>query len=183
MARYKVLRSVAHAVGHSFTSLMNYGGDDYVMGHLLTQARATGESTLLVDLLTGHAAPATLLTPPVARSVAGYVEWLPKLVQTHQTDMRWVRAARMTVAFDLSRTRESRHSPTLLESPYVCRVEIEDDRGRMWVREQVGWWYPETTLSHELQPGRPDRHWLGGVRAAWDRLRARFLLSAARAAV
>jgi len=29
MARYKVLKSVAHNIGHSFTSLMNYAGDDY----------------------------------------------------------------------------------------------------------------------------------------------------------
>jgi hypothetical protein len=31
MPRYKVLKGVAHHDGHSFTSLMNYVGNDYVM--------------------------------------------------------------------------------------------------------------------------------------------------------
>jgi len=64
MAKYKVLKSVAHSVGHSFTSSMNYAGDDYVMGHLLRFARATNQDTLLIDLMTGTAHPAALLQPP-----------------------------------------------------------------------------------------------------------------------
>jgi hypothetical protein len=42
MPRFKVLKSVAHNIGHSFTSLMNYSRDDYSMGHILRFARETG---------------------------------------------------------------------------------------------------------------------------------------------
>jgi hypothetical protein len=35
MPRHKVLKGIAHNIGHSFTSLMNYAKDDYSMGHIL----------------------------------------------------------------------------------------------------------------------------------------------------
>jgi hypothetical protein len=53
MSRYKVLKSVAHNIGHSFTSLMNYADDDYAMGHLLRFARRSGCNTLTSDFVTG----------------------------------------------------------------------------------------------------------------------------------
>src|SRR5260221_2518390 len=144
MARYKVLKSVAHSMGHSFTSLMNYRGDDYVMGHLLRRAREVGEGTLIVDFLSGKAAPSSLLTPAVRDSVDGYAKWFPKQVEREGTSLKYVRAARMTIAFDRRTQREARHAPGCLESPYVCRVEIEDDRGKVWAVELRDWWYPES---------------------------------------
>jgi hypothetical protein len=42
MPRFKVLKGVAHNVGASFTSLMNYASDDYSMGHILRFARQQG---------------------------------------------------------------------------------------------------------------------------------------------
>ena len=143
MARYKVLKSVAHSLGHSFASALNYDSDDYVMGHLLTRAREVREPTLLVDLLSGSAAPSSLLVPPIRRAVARYSEWLPELVRRHFSEMRYVRAARMSVTFDLGVQRQNRYAPLCLESPFVLRVEIEDDRGKVWAAEQRDWWFPE----------------------------------------
>src|SRR5262245_16305418 len=65
MPRYKVLKSVAHNIGHSFTSLTNYVGDDYVMGHILRLARLTGNDTLTINLITGEADPLDLLREPI----------------------------------------------------------------------------------------------------------------------
>ena len=147
MARYKVLRGVAHSFAHSFTSLMNYAGDDYVMGHLLRRARESGEGSFVVDILTGSASPPALLRGEIDRSVRRYCEWFPKLVASHKSEMRFIRAARMSVTFELSKRRPVRHAPGLEESPYVCRVQIEDDRGKTWSAELQGWWYPETEVS------------------------------------
>lgn len=69
MARYKVLKSVTHSMAHSFTSLMNYAEDDYVMGHLLREARETHRATLRVDLLTGVASPSELLSSPIGQAI------------------------------------------------------------------------------------------------------------------
>lgn len=65
MAKFKVLQAVAHNIGHSFTSLMNYSGDDYVMGHLLNSARLTGRDTLSIDFMKGAASPPELIRPPI----------------------------------------------------------------------------------------------------------------------
>jgi hypothetical protein len=91
MARYKVLKSVAHSLGHSFTSLMNYAHDDYVMGHILRFARANNRDTLNIDLISGKAEPSILLQPPIEEVPGRYAAWLRDLVQTHQSDMRFVR--------------------------------------------------------------------------------------------
>ena len=67
MARYKVLKGVAHNIGHSFVSLMNYAVDDYVMGHLLRFARQTRRDTLTIDFVSGEAGPSELLQEPIRR--------------------------------------------------------------------------------------------------------------------
>jgi len=144
MARYKVLKSVAHSFGHSFVSLMNYAEDDYVMGHLLTQARLTRNNRLMVDILSGQAAPRALLTKPVIDSVSRYAAWFPKLVVSHRTELRFVRSAAMEIVFDLNVERPVRGT-VLIESPFVCRVTIVDDRGKGWSAEIRDWWYPEAT--------------------------------------
>ncbi len=144
MARYKVLKSVAHSFGHSFVSLMNYRDHDYVMGHLLTQARRTRTNRFVLDILSGKTAPAGLLTPVTADSVESYAIWFPKLVASHRTDLRFIRTAAMDIAFDLNVERRVRGTE-LLESPFVCRVTIVDDRGKEWTAEIRNWWYPEAT--------------------------------------
>jgi len=65
MPSHKTLKSVVRSLVESFTSLMNYRGNDYVMGHVLYAAWATGATELCVDLLTGQASPSPLLDPPV----------------------------------------------------------------------------------------------------------------------
>jgi len=60
----------------------------------------------------------------------------------------------MTIAFDLKTEREARYAPGEMESPYVCRVEIEDDRGKVWVSELRHWWFPEPPSSARGIGGR-----------------------------
>ena len=142
MARYKVLKSVAHSVAHSFASLMNYQANDYVMSHLLARAREVGEDTLTVDLVSGVATPALLLTPPIAASVQRYWEWFPQLVASHETSMERIAEARLLVTFDLGR-RTTNRGGLVVGSPYTSRAEIKDDRGKSWAAEIRDWWFPE----------------------------------------
>ena len=53
MPSHKTLKSVARSLADSFTSLMNFAGDDYVMGHAVLAAWQTGATEFRVDLLTG----------------------------------------------------------------------------------------------------------------------------------
>src|SRR4051812_17284948 len=114
MARYKVLKSVAHSFGHSFTSLMNYGGDDYVMGHLLRRCQEVGEDTLLVDILARRAAPQSLLVKDVATSLDGYYDWFPRMIAAYRTEMKYVRRASMSIRFDLRTQQPVRYAPAYL---------------------------------------------------------------------
>ena len=75
MPRVKVLKGVAHNVGSSFTSMMNYAKDDYSIGHILRFARKSGTDTLHMDLLSGQGSPASLLKEPIS----GLSEWYSKM--------------------------------------------------------------------------------------------------------
>ena len=143
MSRYKTLQSVAHNFGHSFTGTLNWRGDDYLMGHLLRRSRDTGEGRFALDLLSGSASPEGLLNPDLEDGLQYYVGWFPELLRSHDSDISLVSEARMLVDFDLSRTKPNGRCPGSDETPYVCRVEILDDRGRMWESDQPGWWTPE----------------------------------------
>ena len=143
MARYKVLQSVAHCLGHAFASTLNYTQYDYVMGHLLASARASGEDTFTVDLMTGDAGLPALLSPPIAHVPRRYADRLASLVARHGSEMRYVHAATLTVRFDLGRQRASISSPAFIQNPYVCEVVVTDDRGKEYVARQEGWWCPE----------------------------------------
>ena len=144
MASHKKLQSVSRSIADSFTSLMNYSANDYVMGHLLKAARTSGMSRLDVDLLSGIASPNGLLVKPVARSVDAYCQDLSSLVRRSGSDMAFVRSASLSVEFDISISRPYSRAPQLSESPYTCVVRIEDDRGKIYESELKGWWYPET---------------------------------------
>jgi hypothetical protein len=142
MPKHKVLQSVAQSVADSFASLMNYGDDDYVLGHLLNAARATGRNDLHVNLLTGEAEPVELLVAPVARSVKWYCSDFPGLVARSGSDLSFVQTAKLQVSFNTAISRPTKWLH-LMESPYACEVAVTDDRGRVYIGKNVGWWYPE----------------------------------------
>jgi len=143
MARYKVLKGVAHNIGHSFTSLMNYAGDDYVMGHILRFARRTARDTLTIDFVKREAGPSELLAPPISEVPARYTEWFWDLVQRHGSDRSLVQSATLTLRYDIGTKRPLRSDPQHFESPFTCDVCITDVRGKNYLAHFDGWWYPE----------------------------------------
>jgi hypothetical protein len=153
MARYKVLKSVAHNIGHSFTSLMNYAGDDYVMGHILRFARSTGHDTLTIDFVRREAGPPELLAPPICEVPARYTEWFWDLVQRHGSDRSLVQCATLTLRYDIATRRPHHSAPQLIESPFTCDVYITDVRGKDYLAHFDGWWYPER-LEHSQGESR-----------------------------
>jgi hypothetical protein len=142
MPRFKVLKSVAHNIGHSFTSLMNYAGDDYVMGHILQFARRSGKETLTIDLVTGEAEPIELLAEPVSDVPSRYSKFFWYLVQTHGSDRSFVQAPPLTSIRCIQRpTRgcEFTESPTL-------------QKYASWLRQRIAflferWCYPKRLCS------------------------------------
>ena len=133
------------SVAQSFTSLMNYRANDYVMGHVVYAAWQTGGRELRVDLLTGVVEPSPLFVPEVENSVAGYVKWFPNMVQQSNSDLRFVAEAELVVTVDPGIKRPHGDSG-FFESPFVCTVRIVDDRGKEYSHRISNWWYPEKAL-------------------------------------
>ena len=154
MSRYKVLKSVAHNIGHSFTSLMNYTDDDYVMGHILRLARKTGVDTLTIDFVTGSAKPPELLVAPISNVPDRYVDFFWDIVQRSGSDRSLVESATLTLRYNIGTQRPLYSAPQFVESPYVCDVHIRDTRGKDYVAHFGGWWYPER-LEHAKPEARP----------------------------
>lgn len=142
MARVKVLKGVAHNIGSSFTSLMNFAGDDYSMGHILRFARESGIDTLTIDLLNEHADPDLLLKEPISGLPSWYSKMFLRLVESAGSDRALIQSATLKVCYDL---RRNKPSPVLGEpqSPYVCDVSIVDIRGKEYASHFDGWWFVE----------------------------------------
>src|SRR5437762_10206982 len=118
MASHKVLKSVARAVAESFTALINSWEDDFVLGHLLSAARACRRAELDVDLLSGVARPKELLVEAVRLSLPRLAgEGFSDLVKRSGSDLSFVHTARMTVRFELDAVRKHSQNSDILESP------------------------------------------------------------------
>jgi hypothetical protein len=140
---YKVIKSIAHNLGHSFTSLMNYHGIDYVMGHVLRAARATGKDKLEVDFLSGVADPPELLVPSVKESIEWYCKTFADFVNRSGSNIQLIDSAKMTLKYDLKVTRPHPREPRIIENPYTCDVVIIDNRQKDHSAHFEGWWFPE----------------------------------------
>jgi hypothetical protein len=142
MPRVKVLKGVAHNVGSSFISLMNYASDDYSMGHILRFARESGIETLTIDLLNGRGSPSVLLREPISELPTWYSKMFLRLVESSGSERGLIRSATITVTYDLQSNRSS-PIPGEPQSAYTCDVSIVDSRGKDYASHFDGWWFVE----------------------------------------
>lgn len=145
MPSYKTLKSVVASLAQSFTSLMNYRGDDYVMGHIVYAAWSTGATRLHVDLSSGVMEASQLLIPEVQDAISQYVRWFPEIVQRSNSSMDFISEAKLLITVDPTVRRPCRNVG-FQESPFTCIVRVVDDRGKEYVHKISDWWYPEKVL-------------------------------------
>jgi hypothetical protein len=161
MARYKVLKSVAHNLAHSFASDVSWVDGDYALGHLLRRAVATGQSEVSVDLMSGDVRPPGFGETAGGRYLEQMSAWFRDwLVPVNDTSLDYIIAAQMVIDFDLASLAPA-HKPWLRQSPealepgcsYRISVSITDDRGREWGAMLTGTQYPL------LQPPQGEPVW------------------------
>ena len=140
MASHKVLRSVAHNLGHSYLSLMNWRGENYVVEHLYQRAKSTGESEVRIDALAGTIEPPAFQIPVLLESVAGLRGAVARMVQTGGAALDLVSSVRMVIRFDLHARKYSDRVPDVELAVYDCTVEILDERGKQHVATVKEWW-------------------------------------------
>jgi hypothetical protein len=122
---------------------MNYINDDYFLGHLLKQARATNINKLHIDILRNEIFPEQLITTPIRNSIQCRNKWFPSLVESSGSSMEYIKSAVMTIEFDLNDTRSNSILHNISENPFSCEMLIIDDRGKEYKYKHEGWWFPE----------------------------------------
>ncbi len=170
--KYKAIKSAAHNFGHSFVSLMNYRGDDYVMSHLARLVVETGRPQLSVDLLSGQALPRQLLWGPVEASVAAYVAWFPRLLASQKIDPSTLRSATMTIVFRPQDRFAHHRFATAWEIPFECVVTLADGRGELHEGRVRDYWI----VDDSVMPPRWLRSaywWRSELRRWWSQRRLR----------
>ena len=140
MPSRKVLKSVAHNLGHSFLSLMNYGLDDYVVEHLFKAARAADKPHVRIDMLNGIIEPPELRKPVIQEAVARYHAWLPRLVLSQGSSPDFLRSVQVDIRFDFSKAHSYGFIPHLTAPVYEAVVCIVDDRGKEHEAKVPEWW-------------------------------------------
>ena len=83
--KYKHIHSAIHNFGHSFTSLINYVDNDYVMDEL-TKIHTQGND-IEVDWLTGSFTPENLITPRIQKSIGYWRDSLEKHLASQKVDL------------------------------------------------------------------------------------------------
>jgi hypothetical protein len=157
MPKLKVLKGVAHNIGSSFTSLMNFTGDDYSMGHILRFARESSSNTLTINLLTGEGFPPNLLREPISALPSWYSKMFLRLVHSSGSSPELVHSATLTLVYDLQRRKPSPITDEP-QSPFTCDVSIVDARGEDYAAHFDGWWFVER-MAISLPRRSPVRHW------------------------
>ena len=140
MPSRKVLRSVAHNVGHAFLSLMNHRSGDPVVEWLFRTAKAHGLKEVQIDLMSGRIEPAVFRISPVLDAVENYSADLSRHVVASGSAMEHVRSCVMDLRFDLDEEIWSSAVPNLQLAVYECVMSIEDDRGVTHSKEVIEWW-------------------------------------------
>ena len=143
MPRYKVLKSVAHNVADSFVGALNYSQDGHVICRLLDEARATGNDHYFIDFRSGEHSQ-ILDEPGLAKVVPFYSKMFWDNVERQGASRDFIDTARLSIRFNLNNRREVRNG---YENPYLCRLDLVDNRGVSHAQELSGWWQPEPWLA------------------------------------
>ena len=127
--KYKHIRGATRNLVASFFSGMNMVDGDDALRILARRAFECGEPQLAVDWLTGAAAPNALLSPELQSLIDDYVQRFPQFLASMGAGIEGVRAATMSLRFEVDRYRETRVDRwTRRVIPYTCHVLVIDDR-------------------------------------------------------
>jgi len=139
MARYKVLKSVAHNFAHSFVSLMNYNGGDYVNSHLTRAVQGIESGEIRSDLLRRTVEPSPLLIEPVAGAIDSYVADFGRFVTQGGAALDTLNQAHFRVRVE-RRPVIGKGAGEIVAALITAEVTLRDDRGRSHVGESRTPW-------------------------------------------
>jgi hypothetical protein len=120
--KYKNIESAIYNFGCSFTSLMNYVDDGYVIDELGRLHRQGAD--IEVDWLTGRFAPADRMTPRIQKSIDGYRRDLPRHLLSQNVDPKAI----VQICFRWPARQQK----------YMLAVDDRGQEHKMYVNEMKG---------------------------------------------
>jgi hypothetical protein len=147
MPSHKVLKSITRSIADSFTSLMNYSGDDYVMGHIVFESWRTSLRKIEIDLLNKIYRPQNIGNIDIITSIESYCSRFKSIVKRSNSDISFIKSAKLEILVFDNKRRCSNNSE-YFESQYECTMVIIDDRDKKYKTELGGWWYPEKKVDN-----------------------------------
>jgi hypothetical protein len=142
MPSHKTINSIVNSLTESFTSLMNYSGNDYILGHIVSNAWKTKDNLIEIDFIKKEYTNNKLVNKFVEKSIKGYINGFEDLVERSNSSMAFIINAKMTIEVDGSIKYPIKNG-RYFESPYKCSTEIIDEKGKRYYFEKKGTWYPE----------------------------------------
>jgi len=128
MARYKILKSVAHNFAHSFVSVMNYYGRDYTMCHLIRRSKLKGKTRFNIDVLARSVEPVDLVTRDIAAAVESYCDGFGRFVTSGGAALDMVAEAKLKLTVRHGRVTGIKDKK--LYAFIDADMMIIDDRGK-----------------------------------------------------
>lgn len=140
MPTHKVLRAVAHNIGHSFTSLGGYFFDDsWAIQHLVIACRVVGKEVVEIDLLSGVVHPPEIRTDAVLKAAGFLRDHFADMLVRSGSASALVAAATLDLRFRLNEIIPGQPAGHVF-APHVIVPEFIDDRGREHSAVLKEWW-------------------------------------------
>ena len=141
MARYRVLKSIAHNSAHSLLADSWWVDGAYFYEHLYDAARAADSPVVEIDPLAGTIIPSTLATGAVRHTLEHLPKAFREWVVTGGAAESMVQTARIRIEYDFIKSPPDPMSvPGRRRLYYTCTSEIVDDRGRTHRASVVPHW-------------------------------------------
>ena len=131
MARYKILKSVAHNFAHSFVSVMNSYGRDYTVCHLVRRSKLKGKHRFHIDVLARSVEPVDLVTRDIAAAVESYCDGFGRFVTAGGAALDMVAEAKLELSIRHGRVTGPKAKQ--LFAFIDAEMVIVDDRGKRHV--------------------------------------------------
>jgi hypothetical protein len=135
------LKSVVHDVAESLMSRNSDVAGYWAVGQLLSYALETRGASYRFDLLCGTSSPSLAATN--LKALPGvWSELFLHNLEKQRLARAQAKNAFATLNCDLDTQRASPVNGSLVEYPVTCRVEVEDDRGRIYFGATEAWAFP-----------------------------------------
>lgn len=134
MPKYKVLKSVAHNLAHSYFSLMHYVDGNYIMEHLFKVVREEKINEFTIDVIHMRIEPEIFMTATIRESLPKLNNFAIHLLEPNQFKLSDLESFKIKVKYDFDKTKDEIHHV------YELKAIIVDKNMKEHIAYVQEWW-------------------------------------------